>query len=306
MNELVEKNDNITQFKNIDVIAQTSTATAMALCSSYCLERKMLRDLNNPKQNLELFKRVDGKFDLTKINWLKIEQIGRPLGSDCKSCFSTLQNILHSCALPRHQTVFLVIGDNGIYNLFLGIYFKDGLAIKRDEKSIIRELNSFIDVNWPGVKTSVQKDAITPIENFKSNRYKRVYSLTGIPSMDLEKNSYPSTIEHLIGGCNSNGEIAYLIVADPVSEDEIDNISYACDEIKGQAESFKEFSLSKSFQQSTSDSFAKTISETIGSTESDSTTKKSMGTIVKTLLGVGVGVAAVAVFPPAVALHIKG
>lgn len=288
---------------NLDVIAQTSAATAMALSTSYCLERKGLCDLSEKSSFLEIIKRTNGKSDLASMNWVKIEQVGKPDNSDFKSCYSALQNILHSCALPRHQLVFLIVGEDGIFNIYMGLH---GHAGAQGKNAIaISEINSFVNVCWPGVKTSIVSQSDKTIKDFTNHRYEKAYAITGIPSLELEKNSYPSSVEHLIGGTHPKGNLAYIVVADPVDEKEIDSIIYACDEMRGQTESFKSFTFSESLQKGKSQSMAQTLTDTIGKTVTDGTSDKDF-TPVKKALKWGLGLAALAIPPLGVANTIAG
>ena len=285
---------------NLDVMAKTATATAMALSTSYCLERKGLCDVTYENSFLEILKRTDGKSDFVNLNWVKVEQVGKPLGTNFQSCYSALQNILHSCALPRQQLVFLIIGEKGIFNIYIGLHGHSGTIAKN--ATTIKEIDSFINVCWPGMSTTLVNQYDSTIKEFSKKKFDKAYAFTGIPSLDFEKTSYPSSIEHLIGGSNPSGDIAYLVVAEPVEEKEIDKLIYACDEIRGQAKSFESFSFSESLQEGKSQSFTNTLTDTIGKTETDGTSNKDFSPVIKALKW-GLGIAAL-VFPPAVGLGV--
>jgi len=288
------------QPKAIDVIAQLSTSTAMAMSTSYCLERKTLAGLSDSSSIYSLYARTNGDSQLLKTNWIQIDQVGRPKEDNLKECFSALQNILHSCSFPNKQLLFLIIGENRQFSIYLGVKGDDDHH-SNDLESAIKEINAFSKASWPGLKSHVLTD-LCDIEQFTNRYYKKAYAFTGIPSMDLKKSNYPSTVEYLLGGCKEKGDIAYLVVANPVSESELNNIVYMCDEMKGQAESFEKFNLTESLQKGTSDTFTKTITETIGENTSDGESQREISSGIKTLVGVGLGIAAVAAFPPAAAL----
>ncbi len=289
-------------FSREDVVAQLSTATAMAMSTSYCMERRSLGCLHEKNSNLQLYKRIGGSVDLFNVNWTQIEQVGRPIEGDLKSCFTALQNILHACSIPKTQLLFLITGKDRNFKIYLGLKSDEDCNLD-DSKNAINEIAAFCNVSWPGLKTRAIKSGLDEnIKNYINNHFEHAYAFTGIPSMDLQKTNYPSTIEYLLGGCKPQGDIAYLVVANPVEEEELSNIIYMCDEMKGQAESFEKFNLTDSLQKSTSNTFTTTITETIGKNKSDGTSQRDVSVGVKTLIGVGLGIAAIAAFPPAAAL----
>lgn len=287
--------------EKVDVVTKMATATAMALSTGYCMERRFLADFHDRNSMFNIYKRIDGKFDMSDIYWLKIDLIGKPEGGNLDACFSALKNILHSCFIPKAKLLFLITGNNRQFDLYLGLSYKPDHDTDEAINAIC-ELESFIGVSWPGIKTHVLNRRSTEIEKFSDRRYDKVFALTGIPSMDLEKTRYPSTLEYLLGGCKPEGNIAYLVVADPVEESEINAMLYQCDEICGQAESFKSFSVSHSVQESESRSLTDTVSETIGTSETEGSSRRDMKAAVLGLVGVGVAVGAVIAFPPLAAM----
>lgn len=283
-----------------DIVAQLSTATAMAMSTSYCMERRNLALSQRKASNLHIRKRIDGNAVLYNVNWFQIQEVGRPVGEDLRSCFSALQKILHSCAMSDTQLLFLITGKNRNFKMYLGL--KRGELCNEESENAINEIAAFANVCWPGLKVQTFESRDENIRSFVQNRFDHAYAFTGFPSMDLQKSNYPATVEYLLGGCKPQGDIAYLVVADPVEEEELNNIIYMCEEMKGQAESFEKFNMTESLQKGTSDTFTETITDTIGSNTSDGTSQRDVSAGVKTLIGVGLGIAAVAAFPPAAAL----
>lgn len=303
MNELIRYNTQPTQEvigqNDINVATKVATATAMSSATSFCLERTFLHNL----QSNEYFKAIieqPGSAKLSDINWMSIQQIGRPAGNDMKSCFCALQNILHACSLPHTQLLFLVVGHNGSFKIYLGIHHDFDISVS-DAESFVQEISSFANVSWPGLKThvvdneTVEKDILP----YLSNKYQNIYAATGIPSLDLKDSNYPSTIEYLLGGVSAIGDIAYLVVANPVNEDEVSKIVYELDEIKGQAESMKTITFNIAQTQGESSSYAETISSALGKTKNDSVSRRDVKGAIG-VVGVGLGVAALTLaFPPA-------
>ncbi len=283
--------------EKINVVAQLSAATAMALSTSYCMERQNL-NLSNGEI---IYERFGGNANCHDIEWFQIHKIGRPINDDIKSCFVALQKILHSCAIPNTRLLFLITGDDKQFNLYMGIQTLGQINNKASQNTV-KEISSFANACWPGLKASVVDNiSDSKISSYINNRFSHAYAFTGIPSMDLQKTNYPATVEYLLGGCKPKGNIAYLVVANPINEEETNNIIWMCDEMKGQAESFEKFSLTESFQKGESEAYTKTITETIGSSESEGTSA-SKSDVTKKLVIAGFGIAAAALFPPAAAL----
>ena len=290
------------QFKGkVDEVTKMATATAMALSTGYCMERRFLTDFHDKNSMFSLYKRIDGKNCLDDIYWLKVDLVGKPETENLDACFSALKNILRSCSIPKTKLLFLITGKNRKFNIYIGIAYKPDHIVD-DATNAIHEVNSFINISWPGIKTHVLDSQDAGMTSFTENVYNKAYAFTGIPSMDLEKTRYPSTLEYLLGGCKPEGEIAYLVVAEPIDEIEINSMIYQCEEISGQAESFKSFTVSHSLQKGYSDSITKTVSETIGHTKTESTSKRDVKSALLGLLGVGVAAGAVIAFPPLAAM----
>lgn len=290
------------QFKGkVDEVTKMATATAMALSTGYCMERRFLTDFHDKNSIFSLYKRIDGKNSLDNIYWLKIDLVGKSETDNLDACFSALKNILRSCSIPKTKLLFLITGKNRKFNIYIGIAYKPDHNVD-DATNAIHEVDSFINISWPGIKTHVLDSQDAGITSFTENVYNKAYAFTGIPSMDLDKTRYPSTLEYLLGGCKPEGEIAYLVVAEPIDEIEINSMIYQCEEISGQAESFKSFTVSHSLQKGYSDSITKTVSETIGHTETEGTSERDVKSALLGLLGVGVAAGAVIAFPPLAAM----
>ncbi len=282
----------------LEPLIKVASATMMAQSLSYCLERKNLVGITQPNDFYKLVCSSKGdKSEQIKreIKWLKIEQVGRPLNDDgIASCFEALQKILRSCALPNSKLFFLVIGDGNTYNMYLGL--------RNKENNIISSVKDFMDVSWAGIRTKVIENTIEeqPLQQYLSNKYSNAHCITGIPTLNL-KNKYPGTIEYLMGGAR-NKKIAYLVVAEPIAEPNLDEILYKCKDMLGQAQSLKSFSFAESMQLGMSESVSK--SHSISTNWSKSTSKSKKDTASMLLLGGGL--LAAAIFPPAAAVMFAG
>ncbi|WP_291589221.1 ATP-binding protein [Bacteroides sp.] len=260
-------------------MAKVLAANAVAQSLSFTMERKYLNEINKEG-------RMDAGFKLESIHrfdsplvpyWIEIERIGKPLDNNVEHCFSTIQKILTACFLPKKtQLIFLVHSENGVCHLYIGIRPVDSREVKF---SFVDSLSDFIEGIWPGIKCRTVKgrnrlDFITNKIKDEQKGYDYVYSITGIPSMESQyKSIYPATVDKLIAGMRKKN-FSYLVVADPVPEQEIDEILYKCRDFNGQAESLKSFNFSEGTSEGTNESFtqAKGIIEGI----SDSISRKKI------------------------------
>lgn len=240
------------QFENS--LAQVATSTMMAQSLSMCLERKHLASINN-SQYFELVKKTEASQSLLNTRWIKINQVGRPANNNLQCCFEAMQNILQSCALPHTKLYFLIKGGKGIFSIYLGIKGENASSIMDFQTDI----NNFINVSWTGISCKPVKENSAEYSDIKSflseEKYSSVHALTGIPTLNLQS-GYPGTMEYLIGGLREES-MAYLVVAEPLDEQIVDNIVYTCNEMQGQAESMKSFSFNESMQRGYNESISK-------------------------------------------------
>lgn len=287
----------------IDAVAKVATASSMAMTTSFCMERKFLNNLCSGNSCFSLYKRTEGNCELDNVRWIQIKQIGKPVGNDVSAYFSALQNILRTCDFPGTRLLFLVLCKKRSFKIFLGLNGADYVNYD-DTDRVIREVNAFFNVSWPGTKTEILKDNdLGDIKSFVENRYSHAYAFTGIPSIDLQESDYPSTIEFLMGGQHPRSDMAYLVIADPIKEAELSQIGYELDEIRGQAESFKSFNFSIANQEGCNESESEALTKTINETINEG---KSQKNVAGTMLAIGVGLAAAIAFPPAGAVAAAG
>lgn len=277
----------------VNEIARLTTATSMALCTTFSLERRALSLISTQDSSLKLFRSYSKPS--SSVKWIKVSQVGCPVNDDLKPCFIALQNILHSIALPNTRILFLILGENGKFSIHLGVDFGDQYT-DSEADSALKEFSSFCNISWKGLKTSVVDESSSELKDFeKSSKYERAYAITGIPSLDIQSSNYPATMEYLIGGTQPYGNIAYLVVAEPVELSDLENILYTCDEIHGQAQSFEKFNLSNTAQKGNTDTFSKSITHTISKNISDGESRKDL---MKSLLATSIGALGMMAFPP--------
>lgn len=294
-NEIMTQNGEKSEDR-FEPIAKILAANAVAKSLSFTMERKYLNEINKEGQIYDGF-RLESvhRFDSPLAPyWIEIERIGKPLDDNVENCFSAIQKILSTCSLPKKiQLLFLVHSEDGVCHLYIGIRPVAGKEVK---SSFVDSLADFIEGIWPGVKCVVVKgrnrlNFISDKIKDEEKGYDYIYSITGIPSMESQyKSIYPATIDKLIAGMRKKN-FSYLVVADPVLEQEIDEILYKCRDFNGQAESLKSFNFSES--DSNGYSVAKNISQ-------NNTNKLlAVGSVVGSTAGL---ILASMLFPPAGAM----
>ena len=249
-NEIMPQNEKKSEDR-FEPIAKILAANAVAKSLSFTMERKYLNEITKEDQTnvgfrLESVHRFDSPL---APYWIVIERIGKPLDDNVENCFSAIQKILATCSLPKKiQLLFLVHSNDGVCHLYIGVR---PIAGKEVKSSFVDSLADFIEGIWPGVKCGVVKgrnrlNFISEKIKDEEKGYDYIYSITGIPSMESQyKSIYPATIDKLIAGMRKKN-FSYLVVADPVPEQEIDEILYKCRDFNGQAESLKSFNFSES------------------------------------------------------------
>lgn len=280
-------------------------ATAMAQSLSFCMERKYLDNIDDENANpLFMLQEIDAT-SKADVSWVEINQIGKPVKNDAESCFTAIQKILFSCFLPQEiQLLFLIVKNDGVNKMFLGVRPLN-FSIK---KNITRYLSDFMKGTWPGLQCRIVKDAEnesvikTFVSDIENEKLEYVYALTGIPSMESQyKTVYPATIDKLMAGMNQSKDFAYLVVADPIDANEVDEMLYQCREMNGQAESLKSMNITKG----SSKGQTKTTQHSVGTqqsvTDGTSQTERKLNKVGKAVAfgAAGLGISAAASFFPA-------
>lgn len=287
--------------------AKVLAATAMSQTVSFCMERKYLSRIAHG----DCFKlKAHPQSSTLDASWIKINQVGKPLEDSAANCFTAIQKILYSCFIPDEVQLLFLITSNGKENsMYLGLRKSSNSGIDGiNSKSQIKYLNEFINGAWPGLQTEVVKESDDTINALKKDiagdNLEYIYALTGIPSMESQyKTVYPATMNMLMAGMNKSKRYAYLVVADPVPSNDVEQMLFQCRDMDGQVESLKSINVQQSFSQGISQSrtLSKSVTDSITKTMSESVSKKDFSVIGKAALGatgVGLGLAA-SVFPAA-------
>lgn len=283
----------------LDYSARVLAANAMSASVQYLTQRNYLGEIAN---NRNLTNALTTRYEDTKgeVQWIKITQIGRQMGSSMHQYFSTMQKILYSCHEPySKQLLFLIYGNGKSVDLYLGIRLLDG----DDCSEFSNQLSSFIKSSWQGVNaSSIEVTQEMPTDFLKDSKLKKAYMLTGIPSfMKKEGEESLTSIDTLLGTL-SNQKFAYLVVADPIDENKIMSIINECNEMAGQLESVKSFNFTESVNTNTTqtESLSEGVSQTHSICESESEKNP------ESLMTAGLLLAAGMFFAPAGALAAMG
>lgn len=290
MSDAVKKYDQ-TELDRFEPTARILAANGLAQSLSFTSERKYLNVVTANSTPLSLEIPTNHRIDNPAAPfWLKITQVGRPLEEQPEICFTAIQKVLTSCFLPRKtQLIFVVSGNSGKYEMYLGVRSYDKTEI---DVSFADNLSHFIEGVWPGMKCKREKGSLQELQKCIVSEYDCIDAITGIPSMESQyKTVYPATIDTLLAGMR-NKDFAYMVIANPIPESDVDSILYQCRDFNGQAESLKSFNFSENSSSSMSKALSYSKSVTDGTSES--TSRKSMwGT-----LGAGLMLASF-LFPPA-------
>ena len=275
-----------------DSLAQVATATMMAQSLSMCLERKHLVNIEK-SECFSLARRSAPSKSLLNTSWIKIDQIGKPTSNNLNICFETLQNVLHSCAIPQTRLLFLIIGNGSCFNLYMGIQGDDV-----DIMDFQSDVCNFINISWEGISCKPVDEESSEYMDIKiglDEKYTSIHAITGIPCLNSQS-GYPDSVEYLMGG-QRTGSMAYLVVAEPIPEQQINNIIYSCNEMQGQAESMKSFSFAESMQLGHNESISKAHSITQSESDAIGENRKDPKKICNSLLVGGGLIAAGLAFP---------
>lgn len=299
-NNDVIKRENTLKPRQLEGLSKIAAADAIAQTLSYSLERKYLQsDDKNSLCSLKLIGEIDHR--MFGYRWLKITQVGKFAPNSRQSCFDAMQTILHSCNMPETSVAFLILGNKGVFSLYMGLSergnSKSGAARKK-----VSALKDFASSNWKGL-ISKRADSDEELQRFfSSDKYSKCYALTGVPTLNAQ-DQYAKSVDQIIGGGKNLDSIAYLVTATPVSEAKVDGILRECRELQSQAESFKGFSISESLQKSESTSDSHTVAETITETVSGEINQNTDNKAKNVILAVtGLAVAAAIFYPPALAV----
>ncbi len=288
------------QSRQLEGLSKIAAANAIAQTLSYSLERKYLQpDDQDSLCTLKLIGDIDHR--MLGFKWLKITQVGKFAPNSKQNCFDAMQTILHSCNMPDTSLAFLILGNKGVFSLYLGLSER-GNSKSGASRSRVSALRDFAASNWKGLVSKRADNDEELKQFFNSDRYSKCYALTGVPTLNAQ-DQYAKSIDQIIGGGKNMENIAYLVTATPITENKVDEILRECRELQSQAESFKGFSITESLQKSESTSESHTVAETVTETVSEEINQNKSNTTRNVILAVtGLAVATAILYPPALSI----
>ena len=142
--------------------AKILAANGIAQSLAFTSERKYLNGISASSRPMCL-ELMSKRQDIPSAPyWIKISQIGKPLDDSAEKCFTAIQKVLTACFLPsKTQLVFLVHGENGVYDMYLGLR---SLIKEEVDSTFVDSLNDFIKGIWPGMKCQRVKGNLDTIK----------------------------------------------------------------------------------------------------------------------------------------------
>jgi hypothetical protein len=234
--------------------------------------------------------------------FLKVEQVGNSLVDSLSQPFTALQTALSACHNPeKYNLVFIISSDGSQNQVYLGICSKDSLD--SSSEGFVGNIGKFLQGNWQGTKfreldtesPEVKSHIIQPL-----NKFHYAQAITGIPSLKPGDNpGYPQSLDRLLRGMRGS-PFMYMVIAEPMSESQVNGIIYGLRELMGRVHSFSKINFNETFTKGISltrgrtDSSSESISET-NSKSYEEVDDSGLNMAVLTAMGsLGLGI----VFPP--------
>ncbi len=220
--------------------------------------------------------------------FIRIDQVGKPVEENFENYFSAIQTALAASHDKRYTFVYFITNDSVHAKIYLGVVAKE----EGSQPRIFAEhMGEFLCSNWPGTKTTLVEDYSEVVRCFHQpvGEHKYAHCFTGIPSLkndDKHKDAFQS-IDQFMRGLR-NKPYVYLVIADPVAENEVENIIQNTRTLGNEVHAFIKTTIQKSAStgtsqtKSTSDTTSESESLTEGTSTSE-TTGKSKGVIGTTL-----------------------
>lgn len=270
---------------------QTIAATVFSAAVSAALRREYL----NSESNICVQPNHISNFEAPnkKIQWLKLSEVGMEDGFTPVKAAEALENVFSAFHIPNQvRLLFLVSSDAGKtgktgdrVSVHIGLQHKEDFQTDISEPNFI---SGFLKSNWPGVSLESVEDVNFDFARKANVCLPGVRILTGIPS-GRSKETVSATIDKLTGALSGHSW-RYLVVADPISEHEMEDTIRICRELAGRAESMKSFQLSESV----SKTIGTNITHSKGKSSSSSSREMSKAQKLALVATIGAGVLSVA------------
>ena len=288
----------ILNFQNLnDAQYQMLMATGMSQALVYALNRSYydypITSVTKPE-----FLTLNKTYDLTLPSLLSFEKIGVSSSEDINETLISMQTVLQTCHNPLcTQLVFLITSDGKYNSIYLGVRSTQ-YSFNSDEFTE-QYLGDFIESSLPGTKVkllssdnSSAADSCCLLQK-QLKEYKSAVAITGIPSTKaFHQTNFSVSLNKMLTGMRGK-KYAYIVVADPVAENMIDPLIFACREMTSQAKMLTSITMSNTMQSSISKTIGQSLTQSTNWSKSDSVSKKNLSPLV--LAGL---MASAVIFPP--------
>ena len=234
----------------------------------YCLKRGFLDVALKEARHLRAVPPPAG--GVSPPFFLQFEQVGAP--ADLHLASVALRTALSACHLPgRHSLVFVLSSDTLRCRVFMGIRSHD--EDQHPACEFAENLGRLLCSSWPGTQVrlcSEESDGFrdgiaTPLKSLK-----HAMAVTGVPGLqDGHMGSIGQSLDRFIAAMRGE-RYAYVVVADPVADFELDSILFGCREMAAQVHSVGKMNLSESLSQSWNEQLTRGASATSTESQSDS------------------------------------
>ena len=231
------------------------------------------------------------------VAFLHLEQIGQPVKEGPGQSMKAVQTTLAACHDPRYSLLFVISSDGLRSHLHLGVAARSPNAQPR---LFADQLGEFLCSNWPGTRVTPVTDYGQIVQRFHLplSRFRYARAFTGIPASKSDGSPVAGqSLDLFMRGLRGKPYL-YLVVADPMSEGQVDEIIAACRTLAGQVHAFTKATIQRSISEGTSTSVARSESDsrststTTGASEStsDGKSKGVLGSFLERSRGLGRGV----------------
>jgi len=209
-----------------------------------------------------------------EYSFIKLNQVGKPASDDYRQYWTAIRTAIAAAHDPLYTLLFVVHSDGIRNHIYFGLRAK---GYDTQSRLFANQLGQFINSNWPGTHLTacenkeVVDQIIKPLSEYTYGR-----AFTGIPSIKGEDaQAYPQSLDLFMRGLRGKPYL-YMVIADPLAEEGVDEIIQNCRRLSGSVHAFTKASLQQSLSEalstgtSHSESEASTTSKTSGESKSAS------------------------------------
>lgn len=209
-----------------------------------------------------------------EIHWLRLEEVGLQPDFAPPRQTAALETIMQSLHRPGRQRIVFAVSSNGAkIELRLGVQ-PMGDETGEAAKGAAELAGSFAKANWPGLvfaseKTGKKSEVSTRMAGFAKGSENhlggreyaaQVRVVTGLPAVRKGAaggQPVPAVTIDKLAASLPGRKWCYLVLAEPVSNKEVENALFSVRDAAGRAASLKSFQFGKSLNASFSESFSR-------------------------------------------------